>query len=272
MNELIVIKQLPIIEERLKGLKQEIKKKVATANALVCTEDTVKEVKATRAELNKEFTQLEEQRKAVKSAVMKPYEEFEKVYCEYVSMLYKSADVDLKDKIAQVENGLKKERKSGIDAYLTEYAQSRNVDLSFVKNDVNVTLSASLKSLKDQTRLAVDKAFDDLAMISTQEYCEEILLEYKKSFNASQSILTVSNRHKEIEALEEQKNARQAQIIESEKAVQKVEEVLTVPDVISVPEVIEEEPELTLTFTVTATREKLKELKQFLINGGYKYE
>ena len=45
MEELIVIKQLPIIEENLKELSGEIDKKIENANALVCNDETVKEVK-----------------------------------------------------------------------------------------------------------------------------------------------------------------------------------------------------------------------------------
>ena len=62
-QELIVIKQLPIIEEQLKTLSEEIDKKVTDATALVCTEETIKQVKTTRADLNKQFAELEEKRK-----------------------------------------------------------------------------------------------------------------------------------------------------------------------------------------------------------------
>ena len=36
MNELIIIKQLPIIEENLKSLSEDIDKKVENAKSLVC--------------------------------------------------------------------------------------------------------------------------------------------------------------------------------------------------------------------------------------------
>jgi hypothetical protein len=50
-QELIIVKQLPIIEEQLKGLSEEISKKVSKAMKLAVTEETVKEVKKVRAEL-----------------------------------------------------------------------------------------------------------------------------------------------------------------------------------------------------------------------------
>ncbi len=60
-QDLIVVKQLPIIQEKLKELSAKIDKKVENAKSLICTEDTVKEVKQVRAGLNKEFKDLETQ-------------------------------------------------------------------------------------------------------------------------------------------------------------------------------------------------------------------
>ena len=54
-NELIIVKQLPQIEEHLKERSEEIEKKVENAKSLICTEEKVKTIKEVRAELNKEF-------------------------------------------------------------------------------------------------------------------------------------------------------------------------------------------------------------------------
>ena len=66
MKDLIIVKQLPQIEEHLKDLSTEIEEKVENAKSLVCTEESVKIVKQVRADLNKEFKELETQRKTVK--------------------------------------------------------------------------------------------------------------------------------------------------------------------------------------------------------------
>ena len=106
-NNLIVIKQLPIIEEKLKQLSTEIDEKVESAKALICTEESVKEVKTVRADLNKDFKELEAKRKDVKEKIMQPYMQFESIYKECVSDKFKSADIELKNKIDTVENELK---------------------------------------------------------------------------------------------------------------------------------------------------------------------
>ena len=58
-KDLIRVAQLPVIEEHLKALSDEIDAKVSEAMSMVCTEDTVKSVKKVRAELNSQFWELE---------------------------------------------------------------------------------------------------------------------------------------------------------------------------------------------------------------------
>lgn len=63
MKELIKVSQFPVIEENLKALSQTIDEKVSRAMNLVCTIDNYKDIKAIRADLNRDFKVLEEQRK-----------------------------------------------------------------------------------------------------------------------------------------------------------------------------------------------------------------
>ena len=103
-DQLIVVKQLPIIEEKLQALSIEIDEKVENALSLVCTEETRKDIKEVRASLTKQFKELEEQRKFVKNAVLDPYNKFEEIYKKCVSDKFKFADSELKKKIDEVEN------------------------------------------------------------------------------------------------------------------------------------------------------------------------
>ena len=65
-NELIVVKQLPIIEDQLRKIRKNVEQRVNVALSLVCTEDTYKEVKKERATLNKEYQELEARRLEVR--------------------------------------------------------------------------------------------------------------------------------------------------------------------------------------------------------------
>lgn len=271
-QELIVVEQLPIIKEQLKNISAEIDKEVEQAKSLVCTEENVKTVKEVRAKLSNTFKALEEQRKNVKNAVMQPYNDFEEVYKECVTDKFKSADMDLKNKIDSIENEMKKQKQNEIRAYFEEYRQANNIDfVKFEQARINVTITASKKSLKEQAKAFIDKITDDLNLIETQEHKEEILVEYKQNLNVSNAITTVTNRFKAIE--EEKKKQeelkeqlRQAPVVIVEKKEPKIE-------VLEKPKVEEKQEEiLTLTFKVKGTRTKLKALKEFLNDGGYDYE
>ena len=52
--ELIKIEQMPKIEDNFKAISEEVAKRTELAKNLVVTEDTVKEVKKIRSDLNKE--------------------------------------------------------------------------------------------------------------------------------------------------------------------------------------------------------------------------
>ena len=199
MQELIVVKQLPQIEEHLKELSAEIDKKVENAKSLVCTDENVKAIKQVRADLNKEFKEVEQQRKVVKEQILAPYMQFEEIYKTYISDKYKSADNDLKTKIDLTENELKAKKEQEIKDYFEEYKTVNNIDfITYGQAKINVTLSASMKSLKEQAKQFIDKIVDDLKLIETQEHKAEILVEYKQILNVSNAITSVTNRFKAI--------------------------------------------------------------------------
>lgn len=272
-QELIVVKQLPQIEEHLKELSLDVDKKVENAKNLVCTEENVTTIKQIRASLNKEFKEVEQQRKIVKEQILAPYMQFEEIYKTYISDKYKSADNDLKVKIDFIENELKAKKEQEVKDYFEEYKTANNIDfITYEQTKINTTLSASMKSLKEQAKQFIDKIVDDLKLIETQEHKTEILVEYKQTLNVSQAITSVTNRFKAIEEEKkkiEQEKELQKFVVDTAKESDKYSEqiILNSP---SVEEKIEEI--LTLKFTVRGTRTKLRELKQFLESGGYDYE
>lgn len=287
-NELIIVKQLPVIEEHLKVLAAQVKKEVKEAKNLVCTADTIKSVKSTRSGLNKKFKELETMRKEVKNQVMNPYADFEKIYKECVTEQFKEADVTLKTKIAEVEDEVKQKKENDVKLFFDECITAAEID--FVKYEqagINVTLSASTKSLKASAKEFVDKISDDLKLINVQEEEQqaEILVEYKKSLNCSLAITMVAERHKKIAAEKErkaeaeriraEKAARAAEVrkvAEQQAPVQKPVQAPTAAPTVEKPEVKGMPKEITVAFKVTGTIEQLKAVKKFLVDGGYKYE
>lgn len=278
-EELIVVKQLPIIEEQLIKVSNEIDEKINNANSLVCNEETRKTVKKLRAELNKELSEWETKRKEIKEKIMKPYTEFEEVYKKYISDKYKGADKELKEKTDIVENQMKEDLKQIAIEYFDEYKTSKNIDfIKFEDMKYAVGLSDNPTKLKKLSTEFVDKVEKELQLIETQEHKTEILIEYKKNFDVSNAITTVSNRYKTIE--EEQKRIEQKQEFERKVmgsfGIPKEKIELNNPtgtEILNAPKKVENEELMTATFTVkNETRERLLKVKKFLEDGGYDFE
>lgn len=278
-NEIIVVKQLPVIEQQLAQIKEQVVERVQAAMKLVCTEDTVKAVKKARTELNAEFKAWEDKRKEVKTAVMTPYEKFEAVYKDCISDAYKAADKDLKQKIDEVEQELKSKKAAEVRDFFEEYLASKGVDfVSYEQAKINFTLSASLKSLKEQVKNFIDRIVSDLALIETfTDLKTEILVEYKKSLNVSDAITGVKARAKAVQEeqarqeAEAEKRAAEAQRVEAIKAA-----IPEAPAAVEAPteQAAAPAPEkkYCIRFTVKGTREQLIALKKFLNEGEYEYE
>lgn len=289
MQDLIVVKQLPQIEEHLKELSIDIDKKVENAKSLICTEENVKTIKQVRADLNKEFEEVEQQRKMVKEQILAPYMQFEEIYKTYISDKYKGADSDLKTKIDTTENELRERKEQETRDYFEEYKQSLSIDfIKFEDAKIKAGLADSKTSLKKQAKDFIDRVNTDLATIMLQEHKEEILVEYKQNgYVLSTAISTVINRMKAVEETKKkqeelkQKQLEEAQRIADENIKAQTEATkqaldnfrVTEQEVLQAP-IIEEKQEgiLTLRFTVKGTRTKLRALKEFLVNGGYEYE
>ena len=263
-NELIVLEQLPIIKYKLEQLSVEIKEKVENANKLVVNEDTVKQVKQVRASLTKEFNELESQRKQVKQAIMSKYDEFEEIYKENVSNLYKKADQELKEKIDNVESSLKEEKKNEIYDFAMEYFVANDLQdiVKFEDIGLNITLSASMKSLKEETIEFCERIKQDIELIKMEEYRDEILYEYKKNHNFAECKMMVVDRHK---AMQQLADVAMNQVEKAAEDLQKkTEETIGMPEI---PEEIE-----TWAFTIKATRTQVKKLKAYLDSERIEYE
>lgn len=273
---LIVVKQLPVIEEHLKTIKAVAEAKTNAALALVCTEETLVAVKEARAALRKDFQQLEDTRKMIKNAVLAPVEKFEAEYKKYVTEVFGPADKKLKERIDEVETTLKEERKAEIAAYFKECLESKGIDfVTFENANINVTRSASKKSLMEQAKAFVDRICEDLNLIETQEHKTEILIEYQKTLSVSNAITTVVNRYKAIEEAKAREAELKAKQEAQQKAAEKVEAVAEAlaPPTVEEPTEVKAPTRYETSFKVaTYDLEKLKKLIAFMEKEGIEYE
>lgn len=298
MNEnIITVQQLPVIVyERLEGVGQEIDKRIAALDLdkQLVTEDTKKAVKDTRAMLNKELKDFEEQRKRIKEQVVAPYEAFEKAYKTFIKEKYEKADGILKVKIDEFDNRLKADKEARIRAYFTELCQANNIDfLPFERLGLKIGLSDSDKSLKDLVNTNIDNVVKSLEFIESltdpDEYKAEILADYKQCLDVTTAIRNAQYRKQQREAelarIEAQKAAaEQARLADEAKA--KEVAPLQAPEEVPPPAIQEapaphqevpapapatQEEILHYTLGVSGTRAQLRALRQFLETNNINY-
>ena len=206
MTEIKLI-QLPVIEHDLVTVGRMVDERLQKLNLanLVATEETIKSMKALRADLNNEFKEFEGQRKVLKDVLMKPYNEMNTVYEEEVSEKYKMATNILKDKIGEFENRIKDEKKQDVEYYFNELIIASSIDfLTFPMLKLDINLSTTTKKYKEEVLAFVERVKSDLELIGMQQYKAEMLVEYKKDLNISRAIREVADR-KEAERLEKEK-------------------------------------------------------------------
>jgi Zn-dependent peptidase ImmA (M78 family) len=124
-----------------------------------------------------------------------------------------------------------------------------------------------MKSLKESAKNFIDKIDSDLKLIDTQEHKEEIIIEYKKELNVSKAITEVNNRYKQLEIIKQQEEKKKEIKQQEEQKSEEIKELIVEP-----PKEIKQEKIYELNFKVYGTKEQLVLLKQFLENGGYRYE
>ena len=270
----IIIRQLPVIEERLAALGEEVDKQVQAALALECTEASVKTVKQARADLTKWFTGYEEKRKDVKFKIMRPYDQFEDAYKQHVSDKYKYADAQLKSKIDAIEDDLKQKKRDELTKYFNELCSAAGIDfISMATWNPNITLTTTLKALKIEAGAYVSAIADDITLIGTLEYADEVMVEYRRCLSVNKAVMEVKSRHEALEAQKQRQTVAEARKQADQAAADKVDAAL--PQPLAPPmeaptqTQTDDDPVRVVAFRVKAPVSKLKAHKQFLIEGGY---
>lgn len=277
MNEALS-KNLPTIEQKpiikyseLENIGEFVKEKIASIgiDSIEATEANLSVLKSTRAALNNQFKDFEDRRKFIKDTVLKPYDDFEAQYKSFITVNFKNADDQLKGKIATVESGILNNKIDALKVYFSE-----NNPFDFVKFEqlgLKITRSASDKSIKNQIDLALSQIAVDIETINTLQHKERVLAQYQMSLDLNAAISSVNiaiERENQIEAAEKEKEVIQQ---EAPKALPVIEEPKDVePEAIA--EVVEDAELYKTSFKIIATKQQIRDLKQFMEEKGIRYE
>ena len=289
-KSLIAVTQLPIIEERLRDYKAEIEATVAEAKSMVATPDTIQAVKAKRAELRKQFDDLDKRRIAVKNLILEPYERFNKVYEECVKRPFADADATLKATVDGFEGELKAQALEKLKANYDEHCQLEGIDwLTF---DQALTRSGVKISMADTKAKEPRKAMDALAefiskvalgmeAVRKMEDSAEIMVEFKKCLDAGQAAAIVAERKRRIQEAAEAEDRRKEEAARQQEMVAKVEAAAPTPApvaaTVAAPTPVADPTQTErvfpeFRFTVyNCTRSQLIKIRDFLRNEGIQY-
>jgi len=269
VNEIVKIEQMPKVFSQLEMIGTYIDEKIKDIDILDCTEENKQEVKQRRTEINNILKELDDRRKFIKNKILEPYEMFNEKYEQECKTKLITASEILKIKIDSIENQQKISKRMELYDFAMEYFTANNLQdvVTFDDIGLNITLSASVKSLKEQVINFCEKIKQDLELIKMEEYRDEIFYEYKRNHNFAECKRLVLDRHKEIDKIVEETKELEKQAEEYKKVEQKVEEVLTAPK-----EIIEDDEIITVTFTINDTKENIVKVREFMKKEGIKYE
>lgn len=240
---------------------------------IIFTEDTMKDATEEKAKVNKFKDKVAEYRKNVTNQVMENIKDYVDISKEVETLLGDTYST-INDQVNKFNDSKKEAMRIEVEEFFNEYRDSKGIDfVEYANANINITLSTSMKKLKEEAQSFIDRIVNDLELINEEELKTEILVEYKKTLNASASILEVKRRAKAIEDEKIRQQRIAEAIAKQAEAVAKVEEVVvvTAPVVEEAPKVAE--PKYNMSFKIIGeTKDRLVAVRKWLDEGGYKYE
>lgn len=234
---------------------------------IIFTDESITIAKDEKKKINKLKNEISQYRKDIINQFNEPIRKFELLGKETENILKDTYDT-INNQVIVYENKQKDLKEQEIKEFFEEYKAFNKVDfITYEQANINVTLSASIKSLKEQAKVFIDKIVEDIQLINLEQYQEEILVEYKQTLNVSKSIITVKNRRAMIEEqkrINEELKKEEELLKENFSRFPKQEETILQAPKIQKIDTNTEEKLLTTTFTVRATKEKLKLLREYM--------
>ena len=253
------IKGVQTIENNIKEVQEYAIKLSEYYKGIKFSEEQLKEAKDERKNVNKFKEKVSTFRKEITKKWDEPITKFKETAITTEKMLEDTYDL-INNQIKIYENKQKQEIEEEVRRYFEELCEKESVTfVNYNQAAINVTLSASMKSLKAQAKDFIDKVVQDIKLIETQENKDEIMVEYEVSLNVSEAIMKVNERKERLK----QKQEEEKKIPEDNEMLEKIEKALSAPK-----EIEEKEEVFEMTFTVQGTKTQLKELKQYLVERG----
>lgn len=190
-----------------------VRKKIADYENVVYTEDSIKQAKTDRAELNKLSNAIDDRRKEVKKIINAPYAVFESEVKEILALIQKPiATIDRQ--VKTFEDQQKEEKKKSIQAAYDEVIGDLSAVLPFEKvfDSRYLNQTYKLAAAQEEVRQKIDKVRTDLDTIDSLESKYRLNAKdvYIKTFDLSKA-LAENKRLSDLEAKLEADKRRKAE-------------------------------------------------------------
>jgi len=249
-------KQLPKILSNIEEIKKEIIERTeADRNLVLTTEEDFEKAKKRCAELNKVVAAIDEKRKEVKKAYVKPYEQFEKALKDTTAVITEAKD-NLWGQITAAEEIEKTRKAEQLKAYWEELAiyekNYRTWEQIFRKEWLNKSYTVD-KACVEIDEIIADINTDIGLIQSLNSPFETVLFDKYKAGALIKDVIAYN-----IMLIDQQK----------ERDKQKALEKLRTP----APETpVEDDPIRTVDFRVVCKKSQLDGLRNYLEYNGIKY-
>lgn len=270
------------IEDNLDVVEASIRQKLAEYTQVVITKDSIQDGKELLADIRKEKKSLDDERKAIKKAWMKPYETFEArakkiidLYDEPVRLIHSQLEAYEEDRKAAKRNNIKK---------IYEFVVKENAELAdWLPLEKIYDTKWENATCKDKTiREAMEMAFSQIKIsISTIQsmqsaWEEDALNVLKDTGSLPLAIEKINSLTKQAERIEEVKKA-QEEASKAELEAKRAEDKAVVEEP---QELIESETDILFPFAaekivvlkVTVGENNLNLVKDFFESINIEYE
>lgn len=274
------------IEWNHEELKKEISSKMDEYKTLVFTEDTIKDAKKDRADLNKLKNAFEDERKRIKKLCMDPYNRFESQVKEITSLIEEPIRL-IDAQIKEVDLQKKAQKRKQIEDLFRNIGFQSFVALEQIWDDRWLNASVTLGKIEEQMKSIMYQIGEDVVTIhKLSEFSFEAMEVYKNTLNLTmaiqegQRLSDIQKRKKEHEeALAKQKAEEEARIAAAvpdnpsesldNQQISDAESIEGRSDV-AVQEALQGEV-IQLDFRVWGTREQILMLRDYMKENHLKF-
>lgn len=259
----------PKITEHIQSAKAHLDELLSIIPDTPKTDDGLRMVKRIRADLRKEFDQMETQRKEIKRALLAPYDAAMEKYAVDIGKPYRAADQLLADWVDSYESDIKHACELRLRAYHSELCEAYGLDfVPYGACAPKITMALARQkepiAAMESIRFFLLRVSSDLDTIMSLPDSEAVYAEFRQSLNLTEAIHTVAARR----AAQAEAQAQLAARAESaQEKAQAAAQLLS-----AAPELQEQEEIFSLSFRARGNLQALRAMKAFALSQGITLE